>query len=61
MTCISGVSGTVTEVNGELSANPGVVNTDPYEKAWMIRVKASNPAEVQPLLSLEDYLKKTGH
>lgn len=57
----SGVSGTVTEVNGDLASSPGLVNTDPYEKAWMIRVKASNPAEVQGLLSLEDYLKKTGH
>lgn len=57
----SGVSGTVTAVNTELDSSPGLVNTDPYEKGWMIRVKVSNPAEVQGLLSLEDYLKKTGH
>jgi glycine cleavage system H protein len=57
----SGVSGTVTEVNDELATNPGLVNTDPYDKAWMVRVKVSDPAQVDKLLSLEDYLKAVGH
>jgi len=57
----SGVTGTVTAINEELSKNPGLVNTDPYKAGWMIKVKADNPAEVQQLLSVEDYLKKTGH
>src|SRR5271170_5216933 len=35
----SGVAGTVTAVNGELTANPGLVNSDPYAAGWMIRVK----------------------
>jgi glycine cleavage system H protein len=57
----SGVGGTVTEINGELANNPGLVNTDPYNKGWMIKVKADKPADVQKLLSEEEYLKKTGH
>lgn len=57
----SGVSGTVTEVNGELNANPGLVNNDPYEAGWMIKVQASDPKELDKLLSADDYLKKTGH
>jgi glycine cleavage system H protein len=57
----TGVSGTVTEVNGELTSNPGLVNTDPYEKGWMVRLKAADPAEMNKLLSLEDYLKAVGH
>jgi glycine cleavage system H protein len=57
----SGVSGTVTEANGELASNPGVVNTDPYGKGWMIRVKATDSSEMNKLLSLEDYLKAAGH
>ncbi|HWE02951.1 MAG TPA: glycine cleavage system protein GcvH [Tepidisphaeraceae bacterium] len=57
----SGVTGTVTEVNAELAKNPGLVNSDPYKAGWMIKVKVDNPAEVQNLLSLDDYLKKTGH
>jgi len=57
----SGVSGTVAAVNAELTGNPGAVNSDPYEAGWMIKVKAANPAEVDKLLSADEYLKKTGH
>src|SRR5579862_8737719 len=57
----SGISGTVTEVNEKLSKEPGLVNTDPFNAGWMIKVKATNPAEVKSLLSADDYLKKTGH
>jgi glycine cleavage system H protein len=57
----SGVGGTVTEVNGELATNPALVNSDPFNKGWMIKVKADNPADLQKLLSADDYLKKTGH
>lgn len=56
-----GVTGVVTAVNEELAGNPGLVNKDPYEGAWMIKVKISNPGELSKLLSVEDYLKKTGH
>ena len=57
----SGVSGTVTEVNSQLNNEPGTVNRDPYAAGWMIKVKLANPSEPNQLLSLEDYLKKTGH
>jgi glycine cleavage system H protein len=57
----SGVSGEVTEINRELANNPGVVNQDPYGKGWMIRVRVADPGEVNKLLSVDDYLKKTGH
>jgi len=57
----SGISGTVTAVNNELTNNPGLVNKDPYNSAWMIKLKAMNPDEMNKLLSAEDYLKKTGH
>ena len=57
----TGVSGTVSEINAALAANPALVNTDPYNQGWMIKVKASNPDELAKLLSAEDYLKQTGH
>jgi glycine cleavage system H protein len=57
----SGVSGTVTAVNGELTNNPGLVNKDPYQAGWLIKVKVTDPQQVNKLLSKEDYLKKTGH
>jgi glycine cleavage system H protein len=57
----SGITGEVTEINRELANNPGLVNQDPYNKGWMIRVRVANPGEVNKLLSVDDYLKKTGH
>ena len=57
----SGVSGTVTEVNEALNSDPSLVNTDPYNRGWMIKVKADDPGELDRLLSAEEYLKKTGH
>src|SRR5690349_22570294 len=57
----SGVGGTVTAVNTELTSNPGLVNSDPYEKGWMIKLKPDSPGDVQKLLNSGDYLKKTGH
>ncbi len=57
----SGVSGTVAAVNEALESDPGLINRDPHSEGWMIKVKASNPGEVNQLLSSEDYLQKTGH
>src|SRR4051812_42892566 len=55
----SGVSGKVVAVNGELNGNPALINTDPHGAGWMIKIKASDPQQVNGLLSAEDYLKKT--
>src|SRR4051794_11015885 len=57
----SGVSGEVVAINDALNNDPGLVNRDPHNAAWMIKVKLFNPAEVDKLLSADDYLKKTGH
>ena len=56
----TGVAGTVTAVNTELAADAGLVNRDPYQGGWMIKIKVDDPAEVQKLLSAEDYMKKIG-
>ena len=57
----SGVSGEVIAINDGLNSDPGVVNRDPFEKGWMLKVKLSNPADAERLLSAGEYLKKTGH
>ena len=57
----SGVAGTVTAVNNELANEPGLVNRDPYNAGWMIKIKPTNADEFQKLLSVDDYLKKSGH
>jgi glycine cleavage system H protein len=49
------VSGEVVEVNSELASDPSVVNSDPYGKGWMIKLRVSNDAEVKQLLSGTQY------
>lgn len=49
------VSGEVTEVNEALEDAPETVNENPYEKGWMIKIKMSNPDEVNELLSADQY------
>lgn len=49
------VSGEVIEVNPDLESAPESVNKDPYGAGWMIKVKMSNPEEVNELLSAEEY------
>jgi glycine cleavage system H protein len=51
----SPLSGTVTEVNSELSGNPALLNTDPFGQGWIYRMKASIPSEVETLLTPEAY------
>lgn len=57
----SGVDGTIVETNNELTNNPGLVNTDPFNAGWMIKIKVANPGQVKSLLNADDYLKKSGH
>ena len=51
------VSGTVTETNADLPNAPELVNADPYGKAWMIRVRLSNPQEVNEMMEAAAYQK----
>src|SRR5688572_24594373 len=56
----SGVSGTVTEINAALGSDPSLVNSDPYNRGWMIKLKMANPADADKLLGVDEYLRKTG-
>ncbi|MFN5704226.1 MAG: glycine cleavage system protein GcvH [bacterium] len=49
------VSGEVLEVNANLDANPELVNSDPYGDGWMVKINLSNAADVDSLLSADDY------
>jgi len=56
----SPVSGEVVEVNHSLEDEPGLVNEDPYEQGWMIVVKITNPAELDLLISADEYRNLVG-
>jgi glycine cleavage system H protein len=52
----SPVTGTVVEVNEELATAPEKINTDAHG-AWMLKVKITDPSQIDELLSAEDYEK----
>lgn len=54
------VSGKVLEFNSGLEAAPETVNSDPYGKGWMVKVELSNSAEVDGLLSADQYKELIG-
>lgn len=51
---ISPVSGTVTEINGELEDSPELLNEDPYEN-WIIKVRMSDESELEGLMDAAAY------
>jgi len=51
------VAGTILEVNPALTAQPELVNTDPYGAGWMVKVTVVNAADVAALLTSEAYAK----
>jgi glycine cleavage system H protein len=51
------ISGTIQELNPALGNEPELVNNDPYGKGWMIKIKPSNKAEIDALMSAADYNK----
>ena len=53
----SPISGSIIAVNQELKDNPELINDYPYDKGWMLRVKISNPAELDALMDADAYLK----
>lgn len=52
---ISPVSGAVVQANEALKDQPELINDNPYDQGWMIVVKMSNPAELNSLMSAEQY------
>jgi len=51
------VSGDVLELNPELEDAPELINQDPYEKGWMIKIKMNDPSELDKLMDAESYKK----
>ena len=49
------LSGVVLEINDPLTDNPETLNEDCYEEGWLIKVKVSNPKELDGLMNHEQY------
>jgi len=54
------LSGEIIEFNEFLEIKPEIVNSDPYGEGWMIKIKISNNAEIDSLLSSESYKELIG-
>jgi glycine cleavage system H protein len=52
---IAPLSGEIVEVNAALGSGPEAINEDPYEGGWMVRVKLSDPSEVESLMDAAAY------
>ena len=49
------VAGTVTEVNASVENEPELINSSPYSEGWMIKISPTNVADIETLLSSEEY------
>lgn len=49
------IEGEILEVNSELEDSPELVNSDPYGKGWLVKIKPANADDVEGLLSADDY------
>ena len=49
------MSGEIIEFNEDLERNPETVNSDPYGKGWMVKIKMTNPSDTSSLLNAEKY------
>lgn len=54
------ISGKVLEMNTELDTHPDYVNSDPYEKGWMIKVEVAAGADTSHLMSADQYKAQIG-
>ncbi|UUM33024.1 glycine cleavage system protein GcvH [Vibrio japonicus] len=50
------ISGEIVEINEELEDSPELINEEPYEGGWIVKVKMSDPSELDNLKDAEEYL-----
>ncbi|HWB19627.1 MAG TPA: glycine cleavage system protein GcvH [Phycisphaerales bacterium] len=54
----SAISGTVCEINQDVVKDPSLLNSDPYDKGWLIRIKTDDTAPLQNLMDNATYQRK---
>lgn len=50
------VSGEIVEINEELEDSPELINESSYEEGWIVKIKLSDPSELENLKAAQDYL-----
>lgn len=53
----SPISGEVMEINEKLNESPELINEDPHDKGWIVRIKVKNETELENLMSTSEYEK----
>jgi len=54
------VDGDIIEINEKLLEHPELINQSPYEEGWIVKIKPSNPGQIDSLLSKEQYDELVG-
>ncbi len=54
------VDGEIIEINEKLLEHPELINQSPYEEGWIVKIKLSNPEQIDSLLSKEQYDELVG-
>jgi glycine cleavage system H protein len=54
------VSGRIVEINKKLDSHPELVNSDPYNEGWMVKIALSDVSEADQLMTAEDYRAQVG-
>ena len=49
------VSGKIIEINDNLESDPELVNSDPYNKGWIVKIELNDSSELDDLLSNKEY------
>ena len=52
---VAPITGKITEVNSSLASNRDVLKDDPFEEGWIVKLKVSDPAELESLMTGKEY------
>ena len=55
----SPVTGEVVDVNPEVLSSPDLLNAEPYESGWLLKVRLENPSELDDLMTEDEYTELT--
>ena len=54
------IAGTVEAINEALEDAPETVNSDPYGEGWMVKIRPANPADIDGLMTVDEYKHMVG-